>query len=194
MGNYVSCTVSSIPGNKQSRCAKVITPIGEIKQLDGPINAAELMFENPNHFLVNSQSLHIGRRFSALNADEELEMGNVYILFPMKRLNSVITAMDMGVLLITANSAAKRASRGKHGMLLPESGGGGGGAAAAARVTPVSASVNNLQGSEDGLPRLKLDDIEDFSLQEFKHRLSSCRSRKPSLETITEEPQLLCSR
>ncbi|XP_043695816.1 uncharacterized protein LOC122646345 [Telopea speciosissima] len=186
MGNYISCTLSTVPGNKHfSRCAKVILPSGDIRQFDGPVNAAELMFENPNYFLVNSQSLQIGRRFSALNADEELEMGNVYIMFPMKRLNSVITAVDMGVLLITANSAAKRASGGKL-RILPESGG------CTARVAPVSTAVNNLQGSEEGLPKLKLDDIEDFSVQEFKHRLSVCRSRKPLLETITEEP--LCFR
>ncbi|XP_042502292.1 uncharacterized protein LOC122079684 [Macadamia integrifolia] len=172
MGNYISCTLSTIPGNKHSRWAKVILPSGEIRQFDGPINAAELMFDNPNHFLVTSRSLQIGRRFSALNADEELEMGNVYVLFPMKRLNSFITAVDVGGLLMTA----RRASGGKS-RILSESGG--------KRITPV---VNNLQGSEEAFPRLKLDDVEDFSVSEFKQRLSVSRSKKPLLETITEEP------
>ncbi|KAJ4973044.1 hypothetical protein NE237_006218 [Protea cynaroides] len=185
MGNYVSCTPSTNPGNKNSRCAKVISPNGEVRQFDGSVNAAELMFENPNYFLVNSRSLQMGRRFSALNADEELEMSNVYVMFPMKRLNSVITAVDMGVLLMTANSAAKRASGGKVRNLLESSGG-------AARVSPDSSDVNNLQGNEESLPRLKLDDLEDFSFQQFKHRLSISKSRKPLLETITEEP--LCFR
>ncbi|KAJ4960638.1 hypothetical protein NE237_020548 [Protea cynaroides] len=164
MGNYISCTLSTNPRCKHSSWIKVILPSGEIRQIDGPVNAADLMFENPNHFLVNSRSLQIGRRFSALNADEELEMGNVYVLFSMTRLNSFVTAVDMGVLMMTANSAAKRASGGR-------------------RVSPV---VNNLQGSEETFPKLKLDDIEDLSVLEFKNRLSVCRARKPSLETIKE--------
>ncbi|XP_010253019.1 PREDICTED: uncharacterized protein LOC104594432 [Nelumbo nucifera] len=183
MGNYISCTLASPPG-RQSRGTRVILPSGKIRQLDGQVKAAELMLETPNYFLVNSRSLQIGRRFSALNADEDLEMGNVYIMFPMKRVKSVITAADMGVLFMSANSAAKRASDGKI-RILPEASSGD------SRVTPVSA-VNNSSGSETPLPRLKLDDIEEFSTPEFRHRLSMCRSRKPLLETITEEP--ICSR
>ncbi|XP_010274867.1 PREDICTED: uncharacterized protein LOC104610092 [Nelumbo nucifera] len=183
MGNYNSCTLASPPG-RQSRGAKVILPSGEIRQLDGQVKAAELMFETPNYFLVNSRSLQIGRRFSALNADKDLEMGNVYIMFPMKRVNSVITAADMGVLFMSANSAAKRASDGKV-RILPEAISGN------SWVTPVSA-VNNSSSSEAPLPRLDLGDIEKFSTPEFRRRLSVCRSKKPLLETITEEP--ICSR
>ncbi|KAH7533909.1 hypothetical protein FEM48_Zijuj04G0181500 [Ziziphus jujuba var. spinosa] len=68
----------------------------------------------PNFFVVSMMSLRIGRRFSAINADEDLEMGNVYVMFPMKSVNSVVTASDMGALFITANSATKqRVSGGK---------------------------------------------------------------------------------
>src|SRR2546430_1670487 len=101
MGNYVSCTLAS-PLIKNSKAARVILPAGEVRQFREPIKAAELMLECPNFFLVNSQSLHIGRRFSALAADEEVEFGNVYIMFPMKRLNSVVTAADMAVLFMAA--------------------------------------------------------------------------------------------
>ncbi|KAB1200452.1 hypothetical protein CJ030_MR0G007192 [Morella rubra] len=72
MGNYVSCTLSSNPRGKHSRTIKVIFPSREIQQFHEPITAAELMLETPNFFVVNSRSLHIERRFSALNADEDL--------------------------------------------------------------------------------------------------------------------------
>ncbi|KAF8378651.1 hypothetical protein HHK36_030000 [Tetracentron sinense] len=160
MGNYISCTLS-ITTSKHSRFAKVIFPSGEIRQVDEPIKAAELMFEIPNFFLVNSGSLQMGRRFSALNADEDLEMGNVYIMFPMKRLTSVITAADMGLLFLSANSAAKRICGGKE----RESGGD-------TRVTPFSPAANS---GDDEMPRLNLDDIEDLLVPEFKHRLSMCK-------------------
>ncbi|XP_058079791.1 uncharacterized protein LOC131227991 [Magnolia sinica] len=169
MGNYISCTLSGTGGGRRSNGAKVIFPEGKIRQFDEPMNAAELMLETPNHFLVNSQSLQIGRRFSALAADEDLEMGHVYVMFPMRRLNSVITPADMGSLLIITNSAVKWSTGGKA-RILPETGG----------------------PRENEGPRLNLDDIEDEMVSEFKARVSMCRSRKPLLETINEET--VCSR
>ncbi|XP_059294819.1 uncharacterized protein LOC132047857 [Lycium ferocissimum] len=183
MGNYISCTLSGPGGNKQSRGVKVILPSGEISHFYQPIKAAELMLETPNFFLVNTRSLHIGRRFSALNADEDLEMGNVYVMFPMKRVNSFVTAGDMGALLLTANSvSSKRVSIGKF-RILPE--------CAESSAVEVKEIQSNYY-EQTALPKLNLDDIEDFSTEEFKQRLSMCRSKKPLLETIAEEP--VCSR
>ncbi|QCD95169.1 hypothetical protein DEO72_LG5g3262 [Vigna unguiculata] len=101
MGNYISCTLSTA-GNKHWRGIKVIFPSGEIEEFEEGVKAAELMLEMPSFFVVNTRSLHIGRRFCALNADEELEYGNVYVMHPMKRLNSVVKPSDMGALLLTA--------------------------------------------------------------------------------------------
>ena len=120
------------------------------------------MLDNPNSFLVNSNSLHIGRRFSALNADEDLEIANAYVIFPMKRLNSVVTAADLGALFLTAK-------RGSNIRISPE----------------------YSEAQDNSPPRLNLDDIEEFSTPEFQHRLSMCRSKKPMLDTIVEEPVCL---
>lgn len=174
MGNYISCTLSA-PGSKHLRAIKVIFPSGEIQQFQEPIQAAELMLEMPSFFVVNTRSLQIGRRFSALNADEELEFSNVYVMVSMKKLNSAVSAADMGALLLTANAAAKRVSGGKVRMILPE--------------YDVEEKENMAMESQ---PKLNLDDIEEYSSPEFVHRLSMCRSKKPLLETIAEEP--VCSR
>lgn len=160
MGNYISCTLSTA-GSKQWKGIKVIFPSGEIKQFQEDVKAAELMLEMPSFFVVNTRSLKIGRRFSALNADEELECGNVYVMVSMKRLNSVVKASDMGALLLTAK-----------------------------RVTAKVRIVPEKEETEE--PKLKLDEIEEFSSPEFMHRLSMSRSKKPLLETIAEEP--VCSR
>ncbi|OAY47222.1 uncharacterized protein LOC110617886 [Manihot esculenta] len=184
MGNYVSCTLAT-PLIKNSKAARVVLPTGEVRQFrHQPIKAAELMLECPNFFLVNSQSLHIGRRFSALSADEEVEFGNVYIMFPMKRVNSVATAADMAALFMAANSAAKRITGGKNNnnsnkvRVLPET------------CSDVPVEGSSLQGSEDGGSRLSSceEEIEGFPRPEFNYRLSVCRSKKPMLETIKEEP------
>ncbi|XP_044506779.1 uncharacterized protein LOC123226339 [Mangifera indica] len=172
MGNYASCTLST-PLGKSSRYAKVVFPGGEVKQILTPTKAAELMLEMPNCFLVNSQSLKVGRRFSPLNADEDLEARNVYVLFPMKRVKSMITAGDMGALFM----AAKRGSSGKVRILPADQCGEG---------------MNDKINEETEVPKLNLDEVEEFSQPEFMHRLSMSRSKKPLLETIVEEP--VCSR
>ncbi|CAN1331225.1 hypothetical protein LINPERPRIM_LOCUS35246 [Linum perenne] len=170
MGNYVSCTLAT-PLIKTGKAARVVFPCGEVKQFRAPIKAAEIMFDCPNFFffLANSQSLHIGRRFSPLPADEELELGNVYLLFPMKRSSSVVTAADMAVFFLAANSAAKRISGFKvpGGMSQPEEVNDGG--------------------------RKSLEEVaEEFEIAaEIKYRLPICRSRKPMLKTIREEPAVL---
>ncbi|KAL6190398.1 hypothetical protein ACLB2K_036796 [Fragaria x ananassa] len=177
MGNYISCTLAT-PLIKSTKAARVIFPTGEVRQFREPIKAAELMLESPNTFLANSKSLHIGRRFSALAADEELEFGNVYIMFPMKRLSSIVTAADMTIFFIAANSAAKRISGGKV-RILPE-----------AQAVQNNDKENNQSSDREGESpaRLSLDGVEGLQVAEFQYRLAACRSRKPLLETIKEEP------
>ncbi|KAJ8770048.1 hypothetical protein K2173_010036 [Erythroxylum novogranatense] len=176
MGNYISCTLAT-PLVRTSKASRVIFPGGEIKQFRQPMKAAELMLECPNFFLTNAASLHSGRRFSALSADEELELGNVYVMFPMKRVSSVVTAADMAVFFMATNSAARRISGGNNKV----------------RVLPESVGDNNVLAShrrsdEESGPRLNLEGVEGFLAPESQYRLSVCRSRKPNLETIKEEP------
>lgn len=176
---------------KSPKAARVILPGGEIRQFRELVKAAELMLECPNFFLTNAKSLHIGKRFSALTADEELEFGDVYIMFPMKRVNSMVTAADMASLFMAAHSAAKRISGGKVVRVSPESGAAAGGAEKEERSN--DGGKNNNNNNEEG-SRLSLEGVDEgfFPVPEFKYRLVSCRSRKPLLETIKEEP--VCSR
>lgn len=170
MGNYISCAMAT-PLIKNSKAVRVVLPGGEVRQFREPVKAAELMLECPAYFLTNAQSLHIGRRFSALGADEDLEFGNVYLMFPMKRVNSVVSAPDLATFFLAANSAAKRISADKV-RVLPEN----------TRNQESEAESRPSSDGNDG-PRLSLEGIEGFAM----HRLSICRSRKPLLETIKEE-------
>lgn len=108
MGNLVTCNLTT-PSN---RAIRVVFPGGEIRQYTEleVQRAADLMLECPNFFLVNSKSVHIGRRFSALAADEELESGNVYIMFPMKRVNSVVVAADFASVFMSSGKRIQAAS------------------------------------------------------------------------------------
>lgn len=161
---------------KSAKAARVMFPVGEIRQFREPVKAAELMLESPNFFLVNSKSLAIGRRFSPLSADEDLEFGNLYLMFPMKRVNSVVTAADMAVFLMAANTAPKRISGGNTLRISPEV------------VAQPAVQADDQVENETGRLGFNLDGVEGFSLAEYKYRHSMCRSRKPMLDTITEEP------
>ncbi|KAL0446808.1 UNVERIFIED_CONTAM: hypothetical protein Slati_1808700 [Sesamum latifolium] len=175
MGNFISCTFVA-PKLKSPRSARVILPGGEIRQFRQPVKAAELMLESPNFFLANSKSLNIGRRFSPLSADEDLEFGNLYVMIPMRRVNSVVTAAEVAVFLMAANSAPKRISGGNYSI----------------KVSPEAAAApgDDDSSTESERPRLSLDGVAP----EYKYRLAVCRSKRPGLDTITEEPAAAFSR
>ncbi|KAK1416085.1 hypothetical protein QVD17_31873 [Tagetes erecta] len=161
MGNYIaSCTCGISPATKTTKSTRVVFPTGEIHHFQDSINAAEIMLDCPNFFLVNSHSLTINKRFSPLSADDNLHPGNVYIMFPMRRVNSMVTPGDMVVFWLLANNGTKRIT---------------------GRISPETES-----GGEAELPRLVAD--SDVDVPEFGHRLMVSRSKKPGLDTITEEP------
>ncbi|KAJ8460486.1 hypothetical protein OPV22_033412 [Ensete ventricosum] len=171
MGNYVSCTLAGAPGSR-ARSAKVILPDGRVRRIEVTTNAAEIMLDEPGHFLVDSRSMHVGRRFQPLAADEDLEMGHVYAMFPMKRANAVVAAADMAVLLMAAQKELRR-ELGHSARVLPEM---------AERSAPKPELESMTEASEPAA----------VEIEEFKYRLSMCRSRRPTLETIAEEG--ICSR
>lgn len=90
---------------------KIILPGCEIRNIYQPMKAAEPMLETYRFFLMNTKSLQMDRRFSALTADEDLEIANVYEKFSMKRVNSVVTTADLGALFVTANSVANKITK-----------------------------------------------------------------------------------
>ncbi|XP_042018882.1 uncharacterized protein LOC121766678 [Salvia splendens] len=166
MGNYASCAFVA-PKLRSPKSARVILPSGEVRQFRNSVKAAELMLEAPNFFVVNSKSLAINRRFSPLAADEDLEFGNLYVMFPIRRSSSVVTAADVAVFLMAASSAPKRIAGGR---ISPE-------AAAAEAIETASSAADSSSG-------LNLEAVAPG----YQYRLSVCRSKRPGLDTILEEP------
>ncbi|KAJ8424284.1 hypothetical protein Cgig2_003266 [Carnegiea gigantea] len=150
--------------------AKVIFLGGEIQSFSEPITVAELMLETTNSFLVNSKSLQIGRRFSPLNADEDLKTGNVYVLFPKQRLYSVVNTGDMGALFLAAKRGSSTGSKSKRVDDRQES----------------SSKSSSQAAQASSVSKSNLEEIEEFFSPEMKRRLSLRRSKKPLLETIVE--------
>ncbi|XP_047331751.1 uncharacterized protein LOC124935359 [Impatiens glandulifera] len=122
MGNYISC-ISISSRIKIPKSTQVILPTGETSQFRHLVKAAELMVDFPNFFLVNAGPLTIGRRFQPLPADEDLQLGHIYIMFPMRRACSMVTTEDMEVLfkVRSGQSSEPRLSLdGGQGFPVPE--------------------------------------------------------------------------
>ncbi|XP_051208137.1 uncharacterized protein [Lolium perenne] len=181
MGNFASCTLTRIPG--AAKGARVVLPDGGVRLVRPPATAAELMLEEPGHFLADARALQAGRRIAALAADEDLELGGVYAAFPMKRLGSKAAPADLARLaaVFTREAHARRPASAKV-------------AAIAVVAPPEVASV--LAAEDDAslrAPRLDEMAVDDEAaaaeIGELKQRISCGRSsrRRPTLETIHEE-------
>uniref|UniRef100_A0ACD5TE28 Uncharacterized protein n=1 Tax=Avena sativa TaxID=4498 RepID=A0ACD5TE28_AVESA len=182
MGNYLSCTLAKTPGKKGAR---VILPDGRVRNVTLPATAAELMLDAPGHFLAETRGARVGARLEALSADEDLEMGVVYATFPMKRLGTPLAATDMARLAAAATREARRSAKVS--------------AMVSAVVAPPPEAATEavsvvVPAEEPPSPRARLDEMVDDAVAAeigvLKHRLSSARSRRPTLETIHEENYL----
>lgn len=83
----------------------------------------------------------------------------------MKRLKSIVKGDDLDVLFMVANPTATT----NKVRVLPES-------------TPAALPESEVEGSQ-----IWFEETEGLYTGEFKYRLSVSRSRKPMLDTITED-------
>ncbi|KAG2273222.1 hypothetical protein Bca4012_086015 [Brassica carinata] len=168
MGNYVSCALSkTTSSDSSSPSTKVILPDGEVRDINVPTKAAELMMEMPSHFLADAKSLKIGRKLISLAADDDLDVEgcHVYVAFHMTRVASAANASDMARIFMAGKKRLRSCDNRK---VSPEE--------------EEEEDVRLITGT-----KLNLEDIEEFSAVEFMHRISVSKSKKPELETIVEE-------
>jgi len=102
MGNSssVSCRIQYQP-------AKVILSDGTLTEFGEQIKAEEIILQNPEHFLCDSDSMYVDRYMVAVNPEEKLEMGQLYFLLPLRKLHYVLSVSDMAAMLRSANSAIR---------------------------------------------------------------------------------------
>ncbi|GLJ04745.1 hypothetical protein SUGI_0002500 [Cryptomeria japonica] len=102
-----------------TQMAKVISPDGKVKEFIEPIRAEEILVQYPGHFICHSDCVDVGKFMAPLDAEAELELGEVYFVLPLRKLQFAVSMSDMAAMLFAANSAMKS----KHGVLfkvLPE--------------------------------------------------------------------------
>ncbi|GLT35144.1 hypothetical protein SLA2020_096220 [Shorea laevis] len=158
MGNAASCAPSIISNG----ATKVLFSNGTIHIYTKPVKAADLMLDNPGHFVCDSSTLKVGYRIHGLTAEEDLERRQLYFLLPMELLYSVLTHEEMSSLNYKATKALKYASFNNLGKIF------------SVCLFPSEAKTSGKMAG--GTP---VDSVERYVKQ---------RSWKPALETIVEIP------
>lgn len=85
--------------------ANIIHLDGRLQEFKQPIKAIDILSQNPNCFLCSSESMFIGSQVPRLPEDEELQVGQIYFLMPLSKLQATLTLQELCSLAIKASSA-----------------------------------------------------------------------------------------
>ncbi|XP_058088352.1 uncharacterized protein LOC131235224 [Magnolia sinica] len=162
MGNATSCAPLASTGP-----VKVLTLDGTLEEYIRPINAGDLMLDNPRQFVCDSIDLKVGHLVPGLTADEELEPRQLYFLLPIHMLYSVLTHEEMFSLTHKASKALKQSRSKNIGRIFPVLG----------DFCIFNSQIKPLKGSARE-PNTIL-------------RVSRQGSWRPALDTIIESPSTL---
>ncbi|XP_022861070.1 uncharacterized protein LOC111381512 [Olea europaea var. sylvestris] len=102
MGNCRSCEPRS------TVTAKLILVDGELEEFPCPIKVSNLLEQNPDCFICNSDEMGFGEFVSAIDGDEELQPGELYFELPLKWLSHRLQVEDMASLAVKASVALTR--------------------------------------------------------------------------------------
>ncbi|KAF6160912.1 hypothetical protein GIB67_025447 [Kingdonia uniflora] len=107
-----SCFSSANTSIITSLTAKVIWANGTLREFPVPITVSQVLeTETPDTlFLCNSDRLYYEDYIQPLKPQEDLEVGQIYFLLPIGRLQYRLTASDMAALAVKASLALSSAS------------------------------------------------------------------------------------
>ncbi|CAA7398373.1 unnamed protein product [Spirodela intermedia] len=126
---------------------------------------AELMLEHPQQFVVELRSFLAGNRAAPLPADQQLEVGKVYLMLPMKSGKAPVSSAGEARRILSK----KRSGRRSHG-------------------TPAGAPPEEEKKAAAGPPELPFSELGDSPALTGRqhHSARFTRAWRPSLHTIEE--------
>ena len=91
--------------------AKVIGLGGDLKEYGSAVKAGEVLaLESTASFLCSSDKLFCNEFIPAVDADVELQLGQIYFILPVEKLREVLTQEKMTALAVKAISAMAAAA------------------------------------------------------------------------------------
>lgn len=93
-------------GNHKSvATAKLIFLDGAIQVYSSPVKVSHILDQNPACFICHSDHMEFHEFVSAVDVDEELQMGHLYFALPVSWLSQPLQAEDMAALAVKASLA-----------------------------------------------------------------------------------------
>ncbi|PSS21348.1 Odorant receptor 98a like [Actinidia chinensis var. chinensis] len=102
MGICSSCDSTSVA------TTKLILQDGQLQEFSYPVRVSYILQKYPSCFICNSDEMDFDDVVSAVNDDEELQLGQLYFALPLSRLRHPLQAEEMAALAVKANSALMR--------------------------------------------------------------------------------------
>ncbi|CAN6803092.1 unnamed protein product [Brassica oleracea] len=92
----------------QVATAKLILQDGRMMEFTTPVKVGYVLQKNPMFFICNSDDMDFDDVVSAISADEELQLGQLYFALPLSSLHQSLKAEEMAALAVKASSALMR--------------------------------------------------------------------------------------
>ncbi|KAF9618112.1 hypothetical protein IFM89_000071 [Coptis chinensis] len=90
--------------------SKLILLDGQLQEFPYPVKVSCLLQKYPSSFICNSDDMEFEDFVTALDEDEELQVGHLYFLLPLSKLRYPLQADEMAALAVKASLALM-----KHG-------------------------------------------------------------------------------
>ncbi|KAF8405147.1 hypothetical protein HHK36_010045 [Tetracentron sinense] len=94
---------------------KLILHTGQLQEFSYPVKVSYVLLKNPTCFICNSDEMDFGDFVSAVNAEEELQPGQLYFALPLSWLRHPLQAEVMAGLAVKASSALMKSGGEKCG-------------------------------------------------------------------------------
>lgn len=105
----------------QARTAKLILPDGDLREFAWPVKASHAIQKESDCFVCDADDMEFDGFVTAIPADEELRLGQIYFVLPRSMLGKPMLAENLAALAVKASSALmKAAPAGKRALVFPE--------------------------------------------------------------------------
>ena len=101
MGN---CSASSF-SSAHIATAKLILHDGSLQEFSSPIRASHILQKYPTCFICNSDDMDFDDLVTAIDENDELQIGQLYFVLPLSRLGHPLRPEEMAALAVKARSA-----------------------------------------------------------------------------------------
>ncbi|MFQ6663984.1 hypothetical protein Gotur_031268 [Gossypium turneri] len=85
--------------------AKLILQDGSLQEFSNPVRVSHVLQRNPNCFVCSSDDMDFDTTLCAIDADDQLQPGELYFVLPLRLLNSPLRTQEMRALAVKATQA-----------------------------------------------------------------------------------------